>query len=67
MQFYLEVSYLGGGFALNLVAAIYLGFSHSVFAVYTGAEELAAFLSLLPQSLVELRTNLRVPGETLTP
>jgi len=62
MQFYLEVSYLGSGFALNLVAGIYFGFSHSVFAVYTGAEELAVFLSLLPQSLVELRRNLARSG-----
>jgi hypothetical protein len=57
MQFYLEVSYLGGGFALNLVAGIHFGFSHSVFAIYTGVEELAVFLSLLPQSLVKLRIN----------
>jgi hypothetical protein len=40
-----------------LVAGIYFGFSHSVFAIYTSAEELAVFLSLLPQSLVKLRTN----------
>ena len=57
MQFYLEVSYLGSGFALNLVAGIYFGFSHSPFAIYTTAEELAVFLSLCPQSLVKLRKN----------
>jgi hypothetical protein len=57
MQFYLEASYLRSGFALDLAAGIQFGFSHSVFAIYAGAEEPAVFLSQLPQSLVELRTN----------
>jgi hypothetical protein len=47
----------GSGFALDLTAGIQFGFSHAVFAIYTGAEEPAVFLSLLPQSLVKLRTN----------